>query len=99
MALVSALSTFGTHLAGPKRSSLVNRKANRPLSRAASTPAAAAADEGVQLGTAKLPANIDEATFSSSLFQWANTLTTSVGLGCHSRCQIGYIDPYWVSSI
>jgi len=33
--------------------------------------------ESVQLGTAKLPADINVETFSSSLFQWATTLTTS----------------------
>ena len=76
MATCSALS-FGAHLA-PKRSSLVNkRSASRALPRATAATAAAAADEGVQLGTAKLPANVDEEIFKTAMFQWANTLTTS----------------------
>ena len=31
----------------------------------------------VQLGTAKIPADIDEEVFCSSMYQWANGLTTS----------------------
>ena len=31
----------------------------------------------VQLGTAKIPSGIDEEVFCSSLYQWANGLTTS----------------------
>ena len=33
--------------------------------------------ESVQLGTAKLPKDIDVHVFSSTMFQWATTLTTS----------------------
>ena len=33
--------------------------------------------ESVQLGTAKLPKDIDVQVFSSTMFQWATTLTTS----------------------
>jgi len=33
--------------------------------------------ESVQLGTAKLPKDIDVDVFSSTMFQWATTLTTS----------------------
>lgn len=73
MALVSSTLAFGTHLAAPRHSSLVNRKSIRPLPRAvaaAASASASAADEGVQLGTAKLPANIDEEVFVTSMFQW-----------------------------
>lgn len=49
--------------------------------RAAPVRARVVASDGqaqVQLGTAKLPAeNFDEETFVRSMFQWANTLTTS----------------------
>ena len=81
LATCSALS-FGAHLAAPQRSSLVKkRSANRALHRtaaaSATTTAAASSDEVVQLGTAKLPANVDEEVFVTAMFQWANTLTTS----------------------
>lgn len=70
MALVSSALSFGTHLAAPRHSSLVNRKSSRrPLPRAVAA-SASAADESVQLGTAKLPANIDEEVFITSIFQW-----------------------------
>jgi hypothetical protein len=57
-------------LATPPRAS-----ARRVAARRALVPRASS--ESAQLGTAKLPATVDEAVFVRSMFQWANGLTTS----------------------
>lgn len=44
---------------------------------AAAGAAAGAAAPHVQLATARLPADVDVATFNSHLYQWAATLTTN----------------------
>ena len=65
MALACNALSFGTHLA-PQRSSLVNKKATT-ITRAMPRAAAASVDESVQLGTAKLPPNVDEARSRASI--------------------------------
>eukprot|EP00208_Stichococcus_sp_RCC1054_P006684 CAMPEP_0206139402 /NCGR_PEP_ID=MMETSP1473-20131121/5850_1 /ASSEMBLY_ACC=CAM_ASM_001109 /TAXON_ID=1461547 /ORGANISM="Stichococcus sp, Strain RCC1054" /LENGTH=203 /DNA_ID=CAMNT_0053533179 /DNA_START=153 /DNA_END=764 /DNA_ORIENTATION=+ len=53
--------------------------ARRPtqLAAAASAGGASLDDSTLQLGTAKLPADVDVVTFTGKLYQWANALTTN----------------------
>lgn len=77
--LSSAALCFGTRLA-PGRSSLMKKRSGAALARVrahVSVDIAASAEEGVQLGTAKLPANVDEEVFTNIMFQWANGLVSS----------------------
>eukprot|EP00227_Mantoniella_beaufortii_P021114 CAMPEP_0197578512 /NCGR_PEP_ID=MMETSP1326-20131121/2689_1 /TAXON_ID=1155430 /ORGANISM="Genus nov. species nov., Strain RCC2288" /LENGTH=184 /DNA_ID=CAMNT_0043141697 /DNA_START=157 /DNA_END=711 /DNA_ORIENTATION=- len=106
MACTTSAALLGTHLGTTATATArvgARGKAAAPLRRlrtvaAASSAggfvvrAAAEAPDSVQLGTAKLPAGVDEEVFCRAMFQWANSL-------CHSGQNMPFALPQRVDML
>ena len=68
-----AQRAFGAPAAQPAH----RRRAQRAAAAVVVVAAAAASTPHLQLATAKLPADVDSATFTEAIYQWAATLTSS----------------------